>query len=267
MGILVISWADKKMYTLRKKIFLRPKNWFEQCLFGIVLQQKRVKPYFIHCAQDQDYDARFDTLMMPSGSIAALTTISEALRKKYDFLEPAMAIDESYPAPGVHGQEREFFLQYLHEQIENNLSQGITPAIYCSVYSYNAEQSLNLLQTLKAEFGSRIRTGVGGQLIRVNPAVYQSLPFIDHVGVGDAEVILETLLVAENRYAEGYLQLTSESGQHYARFTYDNYLGLHERLESMSKLKHGPFANFRQLAVESVRGCSWANLIGKPCEM
>jgi hypothetical protein len=253
--------------SLRHDYYLKPENLVQQFLMGLVLQQKKVKPYFVHCTQDKEYDERFDTLMMPSGSVAALVTISDALRQKYDFLLPALAIDESYPAADVHGREREYLLRYLHQEIENDLAQEVTPAIFCSVYSYNAEQSLKLLQTLKEEYGNCIRTGVGGPLIRVIPATYQSLPFIDHVGVGDAEVVLESLLIGQKPFDEGYLQLNSQTGQHYVRLSYDNYLGLFDRLNEMSRLQYGSFNNMRQLAVESVRGCSWANASEKPCEM
>ncbi|OGY43008.1 MAG: hypothetical protein A2Y67_03410 [Candidatus Buchananbacteria bacterium RBG_13_39_9] len=253
--------------SLRQDYYLKPENLVQQFLAGMILLQKKVKPYFVHCTQDKEYDERFDTLMMPSGSVAALVTISDDLRHKYDFLLPALAIDESYPNADVHGREREYLLRYLHQEIENDLVQEVTSAIFCSVYSYNAEQSLKLLQTLKQEYGDRIRTGVGGPLIRVIPATYQSLPFIDHVGVGDAEVVLESLLIGERTFSEGYLQLNPETGQHYARFSYDNYLALADRLKVMSQLQYGLFTNIRHLVLESVRGCSWANAIGKPCEM
>lgn len=253
--------------SIRQNYFLKPESLVEQFLAGMVLQQKKVKPYFVHCTQDKEYDERFDTLMMPSGSIAALVTVSEALRQKYDFLQPALAIDESYPALNVHGQEREYLLRYLRQEIEKDLAQDVIPAIFCSVYSYNAEQSLKLLQLLKEQYGSRIRTGVGGPLIRVIPDTYQSLPFIDHVGVGDAEVVLAPLLIGNKPFSQGYLQLNPEKCQHYARLSYDGYLALADRLEVMSQLQYGPFTNLRQLSVESVRGCSWAKAIGKTCEM
>ncbi len=254
-----ISWQEV--------FYLKPENSVRLFFAGIIMQQKKIKPYFIHCTQDKEYDERFDTLMMPSGSVAALVTISDSLRQKYDWLQPALAIDESYPAPNVHGQEREYLLQYLHQQIEKDLAQEIMPAIFCSVYSYNAEQSLKLLQTFKQEYANAIRTGVGGPLIRVIPETYQALPFIDHVGVGDAEVILEPLLIGKQIFSQGYLTLNPDNGKHYARFSYDNYLALNDRFTEMSLLHYGSFTKMRQVSVESVRGCSWAYASGKPCEM
>jgi hypothetical protein len=87
-----------------------------------------IKPIFIHCRQDSDYDERFDTTMMPNGSVAALCQIAEDLRSRHHQLLPSVAIDEQYMASGIeHGQERSHLLSYLNGEIEQLLSQGHQP--------------------------------------------------------------------------------------------------------------------------------------------
>lgn len=224
-----------------------------------------IKPIFIHCRQDSDYDERFDTTMMPNGSVAALCQIAEDLRSRHHQLLPSVAIDEQYIASGIeHGQERSHLLSYLNGEIEQLLSQGYQPAIFCTLFSYNAEGTLELLRCLKGSYGSRIRTAVGGQLVRVAPNAYLNNPHIDHVGVGDAEVVLESLLVGGHRFASGYLTL--DDAMHYSRPSYRNYVGLQERLDEVSRYRLGPFTGIRQLVTESVRGCSWAYFY-KICKM
>jgi len=262
--------GEIKVPVKKNIVFSLRSDYYEleyYVFFGVIYNGKRIKPFFIHCAQDAEYDERFDTVMMPNGSIAALNTITEDLREKYGFLDSGLAIDESYPSSSARGKEREFILRFLCEEIENALAKGNEPVVFCTVLSYNAEGSLNLLRELKDKFGDRVRTGVGGQLIRVSPETYCALPYIDHVGVGDAEVILGSLLIEAKPYAESYLKLDSAQGIHYASFSYENYIGLNERLEEMSQYQFGPFSGFRQLITESVRGCAWAHATRQICEM
>jgi hypothetical protein len=222
-----------------------------------MIRQRKVKPFFVHCSPSGDYDPRFDTVMMPNGTIAVLNGIARGLG--YD----SSAIDESYPGPNLQGRERDFVLNYLRSEIEKSWSSGLEPVVYCTLLSYNSESSLGLLKTLKNEFGEKIKTGVGGQLVRVIPETYRNLTYIDQVGVGDAEVILQPMLAGQN-YAEGWL----DSGLNfYAEPNYHGYLGLNNRLNESSRYAFGPFTGIRNLCIESVRGCSWAYLTGKPCEM
>lgn len=256
---------SKKVVVMFKGIQGKPEDMYKCVVIGMISGQKRVRPFFVHCAQDPDYSERLDTIMMPNGSIAALNSINERLRDKHDSIEPGLAIDESYPASDMHGREREFILQYLQKTIEKALVAGEEPVLFCTLFSYNAEKTLALLKWAKDEFGLAVRTGIGGQLVRVSPETYFTLPYIDHVGIGDAEVILEPLLVGRKSFTKGYLQLAV--GNHYAPFLYENYLALDDRLNEMSQFKFGPFSDFRQVAVESVRGCAWACQMGRACEM
>lgn len=225
-----------------------------------------LRPIFLHLQSGEGMDNRFDTLMMVNGSIAALCTIAQALG-----CHP-LAIDEAYPGP-------EFLRTRVRQEIEESLHKGDTPVIFCTVLSYNAESSLRLLKELKAEYGDQVRTGVGGQLIRVAPKAYLTKRYLDHVAVGDAEVTLAPVLIGGQRFAEGYLfggcggsqgliQLAPQRprSEHYAPLSYDSYTGIQERLTEMANYRLGPFSGIRQLVVESVRGCAWAHTFGI-CDM
>lgn len=225
-----------------------------------------LRPIFLHLQSGEGMDNRFDTLMMVNGSIAALCTIAQALG-----CHP-LAIDEAYPGP-------EFLRHRVRQEIEESLHKGDTPIIFCTVLSYNAESSLRLLKELKAEYGDRIRTGVGGQLIRIAPEAYLNKRYLDHVAVGDAEVTLAPILIENQRFAKGYLfgncgadqdliQLAPQQSryEHYASLSYDSYVGIQERLTEMANYRLGPFTGIRQLVTESVRGCAWAHLFGI-CDM
>lgn len=219
----------------------------------------KMKAIFVHRDSGEFMENRFDTLMMVNGSIASLLTIARHLGVE------AVAIDESYPGG-------EFFQGYIYKEVDDCLSQGITPVVFCTVLSYNAHKSIQLLMDLKRRYGKRIRTGVGGQLIRIAPEAYLNYWFIDHVAVGDAECTLRQLLLEGQRIAKGSLfgELQSlalaKDWKHYAPLSYDGYVGFPERLAEMSKLHLGPFTGIRQAVMESVRGCSWAYETGRACD-
>lgn len=215
-----------------------------------------IQPIYVHCKPDQGYDDRFDTVMNVNGSIAVLNSITRELLGY-----PGLTIDESYPGPGLHGQERECILAGIRQEIDEALRQGDEPVLYCTLLSYNAEGSLRLLRQLKEEYGNHLRTGVGGQLTNLYPEMGSSpwlkSNFIDQVAVGDAEILLGAMLLGRNRFCSGTKHVNSDD--HYAPPYYGNYLGLAERLNEMARYQFGPFTGIRQLITESVRGCAWAN--------
>lgn len=219
----------------------------------------KVKAIFVHRDSSEFMENRFDTLMMVNGSIASLLTISQRLEVE------AVAIDESYPGP-------QGFQDVIHREVEDGLSRGLTPVVFCTVLSYNAHKSIELLMEMKKRYGKKIRTGVGGQLLRIAPEAYLNYWFIDHVAVGDAECTLRRLLLDGKRIATGSLygelaQLgQSNEWSHYAPFSYDGYIGFPERLNEMSNVRLGPFTGIRQAVMESVRGCSWAYETGRACD-
>jgi radical SAM superfamily enzyme YgiQ (UPF0313 family) len=236
------------------------------------VEKHMLRPIFVHRAPHTEA-TRWDTLFSVNGSIAALTVIARQLGC------PGIAIDEAYPGT-------EFMHRKVREEIEEALTQGVTPVVFCTILSYNAQASLAFLRELKDEYGSKIRTGVGGQLVRVAPQAYLNKPYLDHVGVGDAEVILEQLLLGNQRFAEGYFLVNDDAalsrrergnlvrleglGQpptrpHYAPTGYDDYAMIRERLDEMEHHRFGPLQPVRQLVMESVRGCVWAYLHGT-CE-
>lgn len=209
-----------------------------------------IRPIYVHCRPSAEGNLHPNSVMKVNGSVAVLNRITETLLGY-----PGLAIDETYMGSVLQSSELTHLQSVLVEEIERSLSRGDQPVIFCSLVSYNAERSLRLLSALKRAYGRRIRTGVGGQLTRFAPEAYLGNANLDHVGVGDAEVILRPLLEG-GRYAAGYKMVSPRD--HYASPQYANYLGLEERLEAMSHLHYGPFTGIRQLVTESVRGCAWA---------
>lgn len=187
---------------------------------------------------------RFDTLVSVNGSVAALLAIAH----RYGY--PAIGIDEAFPGT----QE---MMEYIHDTIDSALIRGLTPHIFCSVVSYNVYSSIQLLKELKARYGNRIRTGVGGQLIRCAPRAYAANPDIDMVAIGDAEATLLELLHG--------VPLSTRWAKHYSLFSYHNYWKIHERLDAMAADPDAPFPGMRQLVMESSRGCAWAYTMKRAC--
>lgn len=214
----------------------------------------RIKPFFVHCKGMSGHDERFDTIMAPNGSVAVLSGIASGLSD-----EPGLAIDETWMGPAAVGREREALLALLYAEIEEGLSQGSAPLVCCSVLNYNAESTMHLLRELKHAFGNRVRTAVGGHLPSMCPEPYLHQDSIDHVCVGDAEVILPTLFYAGEgqRLIRGTKQVTPDD--HYAPPYYGEYHELDSRFQEMARYRFGPFTRMRQLVTESVRGCAWAN--------
>ncbi len=221
-----------------------------------------LRPIFVHAQPSTEHDLRYDTTMMVNGSVAVLNAVTKDLLGY-----PGIAIDETYPSVTTVGHECAYVRTYLREQIETSLRAGDEPVVFCTLLNYNAENALALLTELKQEFGTRLRTGVGGQLVRVCPEAYLRNSHIDHIGVGDAEVVLAPLLLGRKRFASGYKTVTPTD--HYTPPLYDQYLGLEERLDDMARYAFGPFRDMRQLVVESVRGCAWAytNAICRFCAL
>ncbi|MBU6389444.1 hypothetical protein KGQ71_02910, partial [Patescibacteria group bacterium] len=207
-------------------------------------------PIFIH-RQPIGAERRFDTLLMVNGTVGALAEISRKLGFR------AVAIDEAYT-----GKKEEKLEEVVKRQIEFALSQGKEPVVCCSVLMYNAKESLELLRNLKEEYGSRIRTVVGGQLVSIVPQAYLKRAFIDQVAVGDAEVILESILVGRQQFAEGYINPQTD---HYSQVGYQDYLGFPDRLNAMRQVTLGPLTCIGMATIESVRSCSWAYRRGRRC--
>lgn len=213
----------------------------------------------VHCESGLGMSNRFDTDLMPNAGIAVLCQIAAENNI------PATAYDQAFL-----GRNKATLVEILSEEIRRCLRKKVTPIVLASVLNYNAEASLQLLQTLKTRFRTHIRTGVGGQHIRTCPEAYlkklvsQPGGYLDHVGVGDAEVILNRFLNGE-QFAEGYLNIGG--GRHYTSPRYDDYYALNERLNAMQAYTFGPFKKGRQLVIESVRACSWAYAQKKACTM
>ena len=90
-----------------------------------------IKPIFIHCRADSEYDDRYDTIMMPNGSVAALCQIVESLRSKNHQLLSPVAIDEQYLQTKVEPeQERYVLIEYLFRQIEALLEQELSQLFF-----------------------------------------------------------------------------------------------------------------------------------------
>lgn len=212
----------------------------------------RVRPLFVHFNSSGGRDDRFDTIAMPNASVAVCCAVAQ----QHGYCP--MAYDTAFPSP-------QLVEEAILAEIDTILARGEQPALFATLLNYNAEETLRFFGRVKREWGQHVRTGVGGQLVRTAVSAYEANPNIDHVGVGDAEVVLPRLLAGEVS-AEGYLaDLNPGDWPGYAEPSYDTYFGLAERLDVMSRFKLGPFTGLRQLLVESVRACSWAFGTGKAC--
>lgn len=214
----------------------------------------KIRPIFLHSSPDAGYDERYDTVMMINGTIAVLNAEAAQLGIS------GVAIDESYPGANCEGNERAATISLIHEQIESALRNNDEPVVFATLLSYNAEGSLEILKQLKTEYGTYLRTGVGGQLVGVHPRAYLHGIYkdsIDQVATGDAETCLAPMLLNREKVVTGSKKVTSNN--HYRAPMYRDYIGLVERLNEMSRYKLGPFSGMRQLITESVRGCSWAS--------
>ena len=254
--------VHKILVTLRTDLFREEKFSYVMASTLLAAQTRRIRPIYIHCKPDQGYDERFDTVLMVNGSVAVLNQLTKSVLGY-----PGLAIDESYPGANLEGRERAFVFERVCKEVERALAAGEEPVVYCTLLYYNARGSLALLRELKRKFGPRVRTGVGGQLVATCFNAYRSgenASFIDQVAVGDAEVCLEQML-AGKPFVVGRKKVTTTD--HYTPPFYgdESYLGLAERLDEMSRYQFGDITGIRQLITESVRGCSWAYGIGKPC--
>lgn len=234
--------------------------WAVGALSGLSDRRRgKLQTIAVHCPQDAVYSARFDTLTMPNGSVASILSILQRLSLTHRDVGEGYAVDGGYVEPDVpHGSEYAAVERVVLGKCVEYLAAGDRPVVVCTVLSYNAENSLRLLQGVKERFDSEVRTIVGGQLIRTAISAYRACPFIDQVAAGDAETGLERLLADPDvQFDKSRLVLGGET--HYARprFNFSNYHGLKSRMGEMSNVAFGPFSDMRQLTTESCRGCSW----------
>lgn len=224
--------------------------------------------FFVHRDSGAGMENRFDTVSIPNGGIAVLSQIAHNLGIE------SKAFDEAFL--GNCGKDKLKAHQQLETllfaEIERALLAGKQPIVLCTVLNYNADKSLQLLHCIRRHFGKRVRTGVGGQHIRTCPAAFQSKlvtetgGYLDHIAIGDGEVLLPRILQDEKYLMEGYLELGGRT--HYAQPRYDDYHAIRERLQEMANMNLGPFkAGSRQLVIESVRGCAWAFNQKRACSM
>ncbi|HLC94497.1 MAG TPA: radical SAM protein [Patescibacteria group bacterium] len=136
---------------------------------------------------EHQLDNRGDTLVMPNAGIGVLLA-----RAEKEGIERRKVYDTTFP-----GELQT--IEAIEKEVDELIKIGETPRIFASVLSYNAEASIKFLEKLKSKYGDKIITGVGGQLIGRATKAYIANPYIDIVGVGDAEVIFRPMM---QRYQE-----------------------------------------------------------------
>lgn len=195
---------------------------------------------------------RFDTLVSPAGAIAALERIELTLEPDARIC----SIDEAYPG---------------HEQMVSKVGEVVSDAsspvlLLFSIVSYNAERTLSLIRSLRAEFGRRIVTIVGGQMVPYARRAYARNADIDVTCVGDAESVLPKLLtdLQSGKWRSEYEGWLSEETERpaFSTFSYKHYFKIRERMECQKRV-----AGFSQLVLQGPGGpgCSWAAFAGEPC--
>lgn len=127
---------------------------------------------------EHSLENRGDTLSMPNAGIGVLLT-----RAQKEGIEERRMYDTTFP-----GELQT--IAAIESQIEKLIWSGETPRVFASVLSYNAQASMQFLERLKRKYNDKVITGVGGQLIGKATKAYIANPYIDVIGVGDAELIL-----------------------------------------------------------------------------
>lgn len=188
---------------------------------------------------------RYDTLVSPSGSVAALLEIA----RKHG--HEAVGVDEAFPG-------KDASREYIERMIGENIRQQRVAVLF-SVLGYNAESTVRYMGELRKRFGKELVIAVGGQLIPLVTDAYVNNLDVDAACVGDAEVILPRLArdvaagTVHKKY-EGWLKDAGKGGA-FAGMSYDGYFAIRERMRSQRER-----AGFSQLVVQGPGGpgCSWA---------
>lgn len=207
---------------------------------------------------------RFDTLISPSGSIAALEKIeidNHLLEKGFEI----GSIDES--TLGGEGTKKE-----VEKIIQNDINAGKTTVIFFSVLIYNAERTTKYIEELKKQHGNRIKVVVGGQLIPFATQAYLNNLNIDATCLGDAELIIpEMFQDLENgglkKKYNRWIEKEYHEGQRvYSSMSYRFNIGLKERLLQQQASHKPGEEGFTQICLQGGGGpgCSWAahNVLG-----
>lgn len=200
----------------------------------------------VHLNTAVEEGERFDTLTAPAGTVATLLEIERQLG-----IKDAIGVDESYPG-------REKTREFLHQTIAEHIKRERVAILFTTLI-YNAEPTIQLMRELRQEYGHHLHIVVGGQLIPLVKEPYLQNTDVDTVCVGDAEVILPSLLAdldagSARLLYQGTLQ---HSGKRrvFAGASYDGFYMLEERMKVQRER-----AGFSQLLIQGPGGpgCSWA---------
>jgi radical SAM superfamily enzyme YgiQ (UPF0313 family) len=221
----------------------------------------------IHMSPPVEQGEKFDTLISPSGSIAALEKIeidNGIIEKGFEIA----SIDES-----TLGEDST--KNIIVEIIENDKSEGNPTILFFSVLIYNAERTINLINELKKVHGKQIKIVVGGQLIPFATEAYLNNPNIDSTCLGDAELVIPEMFQdlekgeIKQKYDRWIEKEFPEGQRVYSSMSYRFNIGLKERL-LQQKASHKPGEEgFTQICLQGGGGpgCSWAAHNEKgPCE-
>lgn len=209
---------------------------------------EKIKLICLH-RNSKEIHLQFDSLLMPCGSLAAVGGAANKLGVSF------VLLDETY-----YGMEFASFEECVIEMIEASLLSGKYPVVLASILSYNSSPTLDLLKMAKKKYGKKIRTGVAGQMVELISKPFLKKSFIDVVGVGDAEDILNRMLTSDRKHVEHQKKSVELVGRVY---DYSKFYKIQERLDKAEKkvvlgVGTGRLTGIRQVTVERTRGCPWA---------
>ena len=184
----------------------------------------------IHLNPELDISERFDTLMSPSGTVATLNQIAQENGIEHH------GFDEGFPA-------KEMVRRAIKEAVVSEIRSRGRAILNFSILLYNAKSTIEFIAELKHEFGCRIVTVVGGQLVPAAKEAYLKNRDVDVVAIGDGEILLPQIHSAvangfQRRLYHGpefWLQNDPNRQGQFAFTSYDNFYGIRERLETQRK--------------------------------
>lgn len=208
----------------------------------------------VHLGPDtSERDSRFDSLISPNGSVAALEAV---LKKSGTQSENILSLDDSFPGAV---ETWNFLFQHIEASKEKVY-------LLLPVLLYNAKRVVELAEALKQEFGNKVHIVVGGQLIPQAEGAYRNNLNIDTVSMGDAELLIPQMLSDINSGGlrslyRGWMRDTQVRPK-FSTFSYDRHWMIRERLQKQKEV-----AGFSQLTVQGPGGpgCSWAEQHKEAC--
>ncbi len=222
----------------------------------------------IHMSPPPEQGERFDTLISPAGSIAALEKIQIDNKLQEEGFDLAQIDEANFIGGKINYDGQEMDFEETVEYIINKDKKENKPTfLFFSVLIYNSERTIKYINELKKKHGDQIKIVVGGQLVPFAENAFLNNGNIDTTCLGDAELIIPQFFQdyksgqIKKRYERWIAKEFTEGQRFYSSMSYKYSIGLKERLER--QLKSHPAdeeKGFTQICLQGSGGpgCSWA---------